>query len=61
LHGIIGEGFDAGAAGKAGAGFVEGDVAVWSYAREEEFDAAGASYLLFVGEAFGLEVWSHAV
>lgn len=59
--GVVGEGLDAGARGEAGAGLVEGDVAVLADAGEEEVDAAGAPDLGLVLDALGLEVGGVAV
>ena len=59
--GVGGEGLLAGAAGKAGAGLVEGDVAVGADAAHEEVDAAGGGDGLFIVLALGLDVGGVAV
>ena len=59
--GVVGERLDAGARGQAGAGLVEGNVAVLADAREEEVDAADALDGVFVGDALGLEAGGVAV
>ena len=59
--GVIGERLDAGARGEAGAGLVEGDVAVLADARHEQVDAAGSLDLGLVLDALGLEVGRVAV
>lgn len=53
--GVVGERLDAGARGQAGAGLVEGNVAVLADAGQEEVDAADALDGVLVGDALGLE------
>ena len=59
--GVGGEGFLAGAAGEAGAGLVEGDMAVRTDAAHEQVDAAGSEDGLLVVLALGLQVLGIAV
>ncbi len=59
--GVRGEGLLPGAALEAGAGLVEGDVAVGADAAHEEVDAAGRGDGLLVGGTFLLEVRGVAV
>lgn len=59
--GVVGERLDPGAGREAGAGLVEGDVAVLADAGEEEVDAAGGLDLGLVGDALGLQVGRVAV
>lgn len=59
--GVVGQRLDAGAAGQAGAGLVEGNVAVLADAGEEEVDAADALDGVLVGDALGLEAGGVAV
>lgn len=59
--GVVGERLDAGAAGKTGAGLVEGDVAILADASKEQVNAAGELNGVLVCNALGLEVDGVAV
>ena len=59
--GVGGKGLLAGAAGEAGAGLVEGDVAVGADAAHEEVDAGGGGDGLFIIGALDFEVGGVAV
>ena len=61
LAGVLGEGDHAGAAAQGREGFVEGNVAVFAHAAQEQVKAAGLYNGFFVGGAFGLDVLGVAV
>jgi hypothetical protein len=60
-NGVIGQSLDTSAAGQAGAGLVEGNVAVLADASKEQVNAAGLLDGIFVGDALGLQVGRIAV
>lgn len=57
---IVCESLDSGATREGGAGLVEGDVAVWPDAAEEEINSTDFTDGLFVREALRFEVWGGA-
>lgn len=59
--GVVGKRLDTRAAGQAGAGLVEGNVAVLADARKEQVNAAGPLNGILVGDALGLQVGRIAV
>lgn len=60
-NGVIGQSLDTGAAGQAGAGLVEGNVAVLANAGKEQVNAASLLNGILVGDALGLQVGRIAV
>lgn len=59
--GVIGQSLDTGTAGQAGAGLVEGNVAVLADASKEQVNAASLLNGVFIGNALGLQVGRIAV
>lgn len=60
-NGVVGEGLDTGAAGQAGAGLVEGNVAILTNTGEEKVNTTGSLDGVFIGNTLGLEVGGIAI
>lgn len=59
--GVIGKSLDTGTAGQAGAGLVEGNVAVLANTSEEQVDAASSLNGILIGDALGFQAGCVAV